>query len=474
MIGVSAVAQAIMIAVMLGACATSGFGQGSMARAMGEYLKPYVQTGNFSGNALVERDGKILFQESYGYADREHRIRNTPRIRFHIASMSMQFTAVAALQLVEKGAIRLDEHVSDFTEGVEGADRITVRDLLTERSGLPDTNALPNYEDEILQHPQTPSSLIEAIAGRPLLFEPGSKFMHEEHSAYNLLAFIIEKKTGTPFGIAMKRFFTSIGLADSGVDDDSATASSMAKGYEPEGAYGLEPAKAIHWSGKAGNGSAYSTIGDEAKWLGAFFGSQLLSPALRDQVLDTSTNVGYGWFKGENQRFGQTAYYMNGRSPGFGSFLLYLPKEHLAVILLGNIYSSATTTIGYDLAALGLGLPYKNVDLARRALSAQELNSYTGTFQFGPDFYQPNAKLSVVVDGRDLTLRWPSGSSSFLLPLARDRFMDRAYWQELTFQRSSLGHLSALSYDRFKGEVLEEPGRSKTSSEGRSEQLQRR
>jgi Beta-lactamase len=81
---------------------------------------------------------------------------------------------------------------------------ITIRDLLTERSGLPDINALPNY-DEILQRHQTPSSLIAEIKGRPLLFEPGSNFLHEEHSAYNLLALIVEKKTGLPFAAAVRR-----------------------------------------------------------------------------------------------------------------------------------------------------------------------------------------------------------------------------------------------------------------------------
>ena len=64
-----------------------------------------------------------------------------------------------------------------------------------QRSGLADINDLPDYS-EILNHHQTPESLVDRIKDRPLLFEPGSKFLHEEHSAYNLLAWIVEKKTG--------------------------------------------------------------------------------------------------------------------------------------------------------------------------------------------------------------------------------------------------------------------------------------
>ena len=82
--------------------------------------------------------------------------------------------------------------------GIAGGEKITVRDLLVERSGLADINDLPDYS-EILQHHQTPESLVARIKDRPLLFEPGSKFLHEEHSAYNLLALIVEKKTGIFF-----------------------------------------------------------------------------------------------------------------------------------------------------------------------------------------------------------------------------------------------------------------------------------
>jgi D-alanyl-D-alanine carboxypeptidase len=260
----------------------------STAAAIHTYLQPYAQSENFSGDVLVQKKGKVIFERAYGFADREQRIRNTPATRFHIASMSMQFTAAAVLRLVDTGSISLDQHVSDFVSGIEGADKITIRDLLTERSGLPDINALPNY-DEVLQRHQTPASLIAKIEGMPLLFEPGSKFVHEEHSAYNLLALIVEKKSGLPFAAAVERLvFQPLDLTASGVDDDSLThAIRMAKGYQPEGVYGVKAAAAIHWSAKTGNASVYTTAGDEARWVDALFSGHLLSAASRAAVLDT-------------------------------------------------------------------------------------------------------------------------------------------------------------------------------------------
>jgi hypothetical protein len=170
--------------------------------------------------------------------------------------------------------------------------------------------------------------------------------------------------------------------------------------------------------------------------------------------LDTSVRAGYGWFKGFDKRFGETAYYMNGRAPGFASFVLYLPSARLTVVVLSNIYSSATTAIGYDIAALSLGLPYEPFHPMEPAPSASVLNSCTGSFQFGPDFYQPNAAIALTADGGELQLRWPSGDVSALIPLGPDHFLDRSYWVDVKLDRDVSGHPVVLSYDRFQGKAV--------------------
>jgi CubicO group peptidase (beta-lactamase class C family) len=441
------------IVIGIAFCAGRSLAQSnSNATAIDAYLQPYIRSGNLAGDVLVERNGKVMFEKAYGFADREHRVRNTTGTRLHIASLSMQFTAGAILRLVDAGSIRLDEHVGGFVPGIEGAENITIRDLLTERSGLPDINALPDYDD-VLQHHQTPASLIAKIDGRPLLFEPGSKFLHEEHSAYNLLALIVEKKTGLPFAAALERLiFRPMDLSASGVDDDSISRSTpMAKGYEPKGTYGLKAAAAIHWSGKTGNASVYATAADEARWVDALFRGHQLSAASREKMVDPSLKVGYGWFKGQNKRFDETAYYMNGRAPGFASFVLYLPKARMTVVVLSNIYSSATTTIGYDIAALSLGLPYAPFHVREPATGTTELKTCTGTFQFGSDFYQPNAVVTLTADGPELYLRWPSGDMSALIAVGRDRFVDRSYWEEVKIERDASGRPNALIYGAFQG-----------------------
>jgi CubicO group peptidase (beta-lactamase class C family) len=428
--------------------------------AIDSYLEPFIRTGNFSGQVLVRRDKKIVFQKAYGLADREHQVGNTGATRFHIASMSMQYTAAAILRLGDKGVLNLDSQIGDLAAGVPGAEKITIRDLLRERSGLPDINDLPEY-NELLQHHQTPATLVSKISGRPLLFEPGSKFLHEEHSAYNLLALVIEKKTGLSFAAALQKLvFKPLHLSDTGVDDDPSTgARKMAKGYQPDGVAGLRPAAPIHWSAKTGNASVFTTSRDQARLVDALLADRFLKPASRKAMFDLSQRVGYGWFKRPQKRFNQTTYSMNGRAPGFASFLLYLPQEKTMVVVFSNIYSSATTTIGYDIAALSLGLPYETFRPSHTAPSPAELQACTGTFKFGPEFYQPDAEVTLTANEMELSMSWPSGDISPLVPTSRDHFIDRSYWENMSLERDADGHPTAIVYGEFRGNAVTRAGK---------------
>jgi CubicO group peptidase (beta-lactamase class C family) len=76
----------LAIVTVIFLCAGTGPAQSNFnAAAVDAYLQPYVQSGNFAGDVRVERNGKVIFEKAYGFADRERGIRNTPATRFHIA-----------------------------------------------------------------------------------------------------------------------------------------------------------------------------------------------------------------------------------------------------------------------------------------------------------------------------------------------------------------------------------------------------
>jgi CubicO group peptidase (beta-lactamase class C family) len=357
------------------------------------------------------------------------------------------------MRLVDQGKLSLDTKVSEIVPSIRGGDRITIRNLLEMRSGLSDINARADY-DSILEHPQTPANLVAFVANDSLLFEPGTKYLHEEHSAFNVLALVLERKTGLSFRDAMQRLlFKPAGMAHSAVDDDVSSCSpDAARGYAPEGVTGLTAARKIYWTAKAGNASACTTARDVARFVDSVFHGSLFRPGSRAAVVDTAgPPVGFGWFRRQSSRFGEFTYYMNGRAPGFASFVLYLPREDLTVVALSNIYSSVTTDLGYDVASIVLGLPYKKFKVHTPLIAADSLHLDGLNFTFPANFYQPNATLTFVKNGAQMFLRWPSGDLSPLIPIDRDHLIDRAYWEPVNVLRDENRAPRAITYDRFEG-----------------------
>ena len=419
------------------------------AKQFDAYFQPYVETNNLPCSVLIKRGESVLFAKSYGLADHGKGIANKLDTRFHIASLSILFTSTAVLRLIDQGKLSFDTHVSEIVTGVPNGDKITIRELLEQNSGLPDANDdLPNYDDLLKTH-QTPEALIAQISTLPPHAEPGGKSDREEHSGQNLLALIIERKTGLTFAQAMKVLvFDPFGMRDSGVDDDGPIGGAVAQGQQVSGTFGLKPAPTIHWSAKPGNGSAYSTVNDEWKWLHGFLHGDLLRESSRKAMLDTSD--GYGWWT-ESKRLGETVYASNGRAPGFSSHLEYLPGDDTVIILLANIEHDANPSIVQNAAAMLRGKSYQAFQYRR--VSPALAGHPAGDFVFGADFYRASATLSLVSDANGTTLNWPGGPAAPLLPLGKDKFMDRYYWTEVNIVRGADGSPIELDYGKFKGKV---------------------
>ena len=120
--------------------------KGELGKKLDHYLTRITPFG-FSGALLVAKDGEIVLNKGYGMANYEHSIPNSGKTIFRIGSVTKQFTAVAILQLVEKGKVSLKAHISEylpyFREDIDP--KITVHDLLVHSSGLPNYTDLPGF-----------------------------------------------------------------------------------------------------------------------------------------------------------------------------------------------------------------------------------------------------------------------------------------------------------------------------------------
>src|SRR5215510_2041101 len=153
--------------------ATSCFAQD--AARLDDVVQSYVQNKTFMGTVLVARGGAVLLSKGYGYANLEWDVPNTPSTKFRLGSITKQFTAASILLLAERGKLKLDDPLKQYmTDAPASWDRITIFNLLTHTSGIPNFTALPQYK--ALQAIDTPVlKTTGQVRYQPLDFFPGEK-----------------------------------------------------------------------------------------------------------------------------------------------------------------------------------------------------------------------------------------------------------------------------------------------------------
>jgi Beta-lactamase len=132
----------------------------------------------------VVQGGAIVYTRGYGLRDVAKSLPADARTRYEIGSITKQFTAAAILQLKEAGKIDLDATVATYLPSVSHAKEITIRQLLTHTSGLPDYVGIQNFET-LAATPATFDQLMSRISGMPLGFAPGAQFRLLEHELFD-------------------------------------------------------------------------------------------------------------------------------------------------------------------------------------------------------------------------------------------------------------------------------------------------
>ncbi|MBP6507074.1 MAG: beta-lactamase family protein [Opitutaceae bacterium] len=318
--------------------AACGFAQdiGRMAEAVNAAAK----ADGFMGSVLVAKGDQVVFGMSVGWADAEWEIPNAATTKFRIGSLTKQFTAASILLLEERGKLSVDDPISKYIPGVPAAwSPITLRHLLTHRSGIPDFTALPAYPREWKYSGPSPSMIFNWVRDQPLEFSPGSKYQYS-NTGYVLLGWIIEQVSGQAYREFVKQnIFDPLGLADSGYDSNTAIIPRRASGYNT-GALGLRHANYIDMRTPHAAGGLYATTGDLLKWTQALFGGKLLQPSSLEKMTN-SFRDGYAFglsigTKDERKRAAHA-----GGIDGFGSFLAYFPASGVTIVVLANIAGPA-------------------------------------------------------------------------------------------------------------------------------------
>ena len=333
-------------------CCTCCAAQDAVSQA-DRYLKEYSDQRKFMGSVIVARAGKVLFKRSYGMADIERDVPNTPQTKFNIASLTKQFTGLAVLQLAERGKLTLEDPVSKYYADAPPAwKEITVYQLLTHTSGIPNPAALTDYPKGIAQA-YTPKELIAIFENKALDFPPGTKRKYS-NPGYYLLGYIIERVSGQTYADYIRQnILEPLGMHDSGYESNAGILMHRALGYSSEGNI-LQNAAYVDWSIPYSAGALYSTVEDMQRWDEALYTEKLLGRQwLKRLFTPDKSGYNYGWFiKSEG---GKQKIYHEGNNPGYAAFIARYPEEKGLVVVLSNLDTAPVAKISDDLAALFFG-----------------------------------------------------------------------------------------------------------------------
>lgn len=310
-------------------------------------------------SVMVISNGRVLVARSYGLADVEKRIRATPDTNYRLASVTKQFTAMAIMQLAERGKLSLDDPITKFfSEFPEYGKKITVRNLLNHTSGLWD------YEELIPKGTTIPVLDINALRlvmqQDKTYFPPGTQFRYS-NTGFALLALIVEKVSGETFAAYLhKHIFAPLHMDQTlAYESGISTVANRAFGHT-QSANDWKRTDQSLTSSVLGDGGVYSSINDLRKWDEALYGTRLVSRKMLKAAFTPGPatshgdhlQYGFGWFISEYR--GLREIWHSGETVGFTTRIERFPDRKFTVIILTNRNDANISEIPHQIVDLYL------------------------------------------------------------------------------------------------------------------------
>lgn len=272
-------------------------------------IADYARVHQFNGTVLVEENGKILYQQSFGVADRAFLVPVQNDTRFKIASITKAFTSVLVLRLFEEGKIDLEQPISKYLPAYLGeAGTVgTIRQLLNHTSGMQNLDAgLTSYDDVIkrgvehYQMPFTTEQMMNGFCSSKLVHEPGKVFDYN-NCEYILLGKIVERIEGKRFDdVLAERILRPLGMTSTGLLYQAQVIRDLAPTYfTADKGQTFVNDMPVYFENWFAAGSMYSTVSDLLLFANALYGFKLLKPAALDLMLTPGLDeYGFGLWIG--------------------------------------------------------------------------------------------------------------------------------------------------------------------------------
>ncbi|MFP3591341.1 serine hydrolase domain-containing protein [Chryseobacterium sp. SIMBA_038] len=301
-------------------------------------MKRSHQAGLFNGNVLVSKNNKIIYSASFGFTDAAKTKKLTTDYKFNIGSITKEFSAVALLQMQEKGKLKLDDKVSKFIpELPKWANDVRIKDLLQYTSGIPNVNWKKIRNDKDLFDGLM---LIDTLD-----FKPGTNYDYNNNNIF-LRQFIVERLTGMPYKKYAEKFIFKPCKMNSSILTPFENEENIARGFNND----LVPDKAD----LPITGGTYLTTVDLLKWTDYLHKNKIISSKSVDELgqqfglPETQSALGQATYRNEKL----LSHSHDGRAGNYEAILVSDLDEQFTIILLGNNHNGKIFDISDALSAI--------------------------------------------------------------------------------------------------------------------------
>lgn len=287
------------------------------------------------GILTISRNGKTVYDKQIGFANVEKGTRLTSNTLMKVGSNTKTYTATMIFQLIDEGKLTLDTKLSKFHPGVKNAEKITISQMLSHRSGIFEMiqdEGFGSYRVKGL----TAKEQLGKITSFPSKFEPGSRYEYS-NTNYILLSYILEKITGISYGKNLSgRIANKLNLSHTFYAADAGVLDKTARGYIYED--GWQEIPSTNMNLPRGAGGIVSTATEMNEFLRALMQGKLMSKSSLEKMTDFRDGRGRGInnFPVPPSITTEKAFSHGGQIDGFLAQPTYFPESDIALTFVSN------------------------------------------------------------------------------------------------------------------------------------------
>ena len=330
-----------------------------------DIINKHMASNNFLGvTAGLYIENCVTCLSGAGFTDKSEQKRTNSNMLGRIASITKPMTAIAIMQLYEKGMLDLDTpiqtYIKEFPKKIKGD--ITIRHLLKHTSGISPYSS--KWEALSFTHYTSLVDALDAFKDNELAFEPGTQFLYSSYG-YTVLGAIIEKVTQMSYGEYMKKNIWELaGMSNTSLEEDGRDNKNKSKLYIKVSATFIKSPK-TDLSIIYPAGGVQSTVKDLLKFGEAVLNHRLIDSATLQMMINATDELapaigddpyGFGWAVYDDPKYGRIIQH-SGQQPGTSSFFSIFLDHKIVSVVLSNSFGTRQNAfyLSRDIAHLALG-----------------------------------------------------------------------------------------------------------------------